>query len=145
MSEQSTNSTTVVRHFRQILLWPLQLMPIRPGSQIQEHWELLDQEIAENPWRELLDEFTPDGKEFQLRHYGEFVTFLPYVQRFIYGESRAKKESGNKDEEPGSSPMRVYRRHDIASVRMVTSPGAEPIVLTIAHVDLYFFYDIDVV
>jgi hypothetical protein len=145
VSEKSTSSTTVVRHFRQILLWPLQLMPIRPGTQIQEHWELLDQEIAENPWRELLDEFTPDGKEFQLRHYSEFVTFLPYVQRFIYGESRLKKESGNKDEEPGSSPMRVYRRHDIASVRMVPRAGAEPIELSIAHVDLYFFYDIDVV
>ena len=144
MSEQSTSST-VVRHFRQILLWPLQLMPIRAGAQIQEHWELLDQETADNPWRELLDEFTPDGKEFQLRHYSEFVTFLPYVQRFIYGESRLKKETGNKDEEPGSSPMRVYRRHDIASVRMVTRAGAEPIVLTIAHIDLYFFYDIDVV
>ena len=25
-----------VRHFRQILLWPLQLMPVREGSQIQE-------------------------------------------------------------------------------------------------------------
>lgn len=145
MSERSTTSTTAVRHFRQILLWPLQLMPIRAGAQIQEHWELLDQEIAENPWRELLDEFTPDGKEFQLRHYSEFVTFLPYVQRFIYGESRLKKESGNKDEEPGSSPMRVYRRHDIASMRVVPRAGAEPIVLSIAHIDLYFFYDIDVV
>ncbi len=93
----------------------------------------------------MLDEFTPDGKEFQLRHYSEFVTFLPYVQRFIYGESRLKKETGNKDEEPGSSPMRVYRRHDIASVRMVPRAGAEAIVLSIAHVDLYFFYDIDVV
>ncbi len=145
MFGKSASPTTVVRHFRQILLWPLQLMPIRPGTQIQEHWELLDQEIAENPWRELLDEFTPEGKEFQLRHYSEFVTFLPYVQRFIYGESRLKKEIGNKDEEPGSSPMRVYRRHDIASVRMVPREGAEPIVLSIAHVDLYFFYDIDVV
>ena len=145
MSEQSTSSTTVVRHFRQILLWPLQLMPIRPGTQIQEHWELLDQETADNPWRELLDEFTPDGKEFQLRHYSEFVTFLPYVQRFIYGESRATKETDNRDEEPGNSPMRVYRRHDIASVRMITHAGAEPIVLSIAHIDLYFFYDIDIV
>ena len=134
-----------VRHFRQILLWPLQLMPIRPGTQIQEPWEVLEQQTAENPWRELLDEFTPDGKEFQLRHYSEFVTFLPYVQRFLYGESRAKKEKGNKDEEPGSSPMRVYRRHDIASVRMITRAGVEPIVLSIAHIDLYFFYDIDVV
>ena len=142
---QAGESPVIVRHYRQILLWPLQLMPIHAGAQIQEHWELLDQQIPGNPWRELLDEFTPDGKEFQLRHYGEFVTFLPYVQRFIYGESRVKKDIGNKDEEPGSSPMRVYRRHDIASVRVVTRPGTEPIVLSIAHVDLYFFYDIDVV
>lgn len=92
MSEQSTSSTTAVRHFRQILLWPLQLMPIRPGTQIQELWGLLDQEMAENQWRELLDEFTPDGKEFQLHHYSEFVTFLPYVQRFIYRESRLESE-----------------------------------------------------
>jgi CorA-like Mg2+ transporter protein len=145
MAEQSNNSAMSVRHFRQILLWPLQLMPIRRGTQIQEHWEVLGGETADNPWRELLDEFTPDGKEFQLRHYSEFVTFLPYVQRFLYGESRVKKESGNKDTEPGSSPMRVYRRHDIASVRIVTRAGAEPIVLSIAHIDLYFFYDIDVV
>lgn len=144
MSEPA-KSVTSVRHFRQILLWPLQLMPIRPGAQVQQHWEVLEQETAENPWREVLDEFTPDGKQFQLRHYSEFVTFLPYVQRFIYGESRAKKESGNKDEEPGSSPMRVYRRHDIASARVVTQPDQPPIVLSIAHIDLYFFYDIDVV
>lgn len=144
MSEQSTSDMTVVRHFRQILLWPLQLMPIRPGTQIQEHWEPLDRETTDNPWRELRDEFTPDGGQFQLRHYSEFVAFLPYVQRFLYGESRAKKENANKDDEPGSAPMRVYRRHDIASVRMVARAGDAPIVLSIAHIDLYFFYDIDV-
>src|SRR4029434_4929725 len=101
-------------------------MPIGRGTQIQAHWEVLEQETADNPWRELLDEFTPDGKEFQLRHYSEFVTFLPYVQRFLYGESRFRKESGNRDEERGSSPMRVYRRHDIASVRMLTRADADP-------------------
>ncbi|MBA2412207.1 MAG: hypothetical protein H0V63_05205, partial [Burkholderiaceae bacterium] len=52
MSEPSNNFTTAVRHFRQILLWPLQLMPIRPGAQVQAHWEVLEQETAENPWRE---------------------------------------------------------------------------------------------
>jgi hypothetical protein len=113
--------------------------------QIQKHWEVLDRETADNPWRELLDEFTPDGGQFQLRHYSEFVTFLPYVQRFLYGESREKKGGANSDEEPGSSPMRVYRRHDIASVRMVARDGDKPLVLSIAHIDLYFFYDIDVV
>lgn len=145
MAAQANSSAMNVRHFRQILLWPLQLMPIRPGTQIQEHWEVLDRETADNPWSELLDEFTPEGGQFQLRHYSEFVTFLPYVQRFLYGESRAKKASSNSGEEPGSSPMRVYRRHDIASVRVIPRVGDKPIVLSIAHIDLYFFYDIDVV
>ena len=145
MSEQSTSGMTVVRHFRQILLWPLQLMPIRPGTQIQEHWEVLDQETADNPWRELLDEFTPDGGQFQVRHYSEFVTFLPYVQRFLYGESRERKENTEKDKEGANASMRVYRRHDIASVRVIALAGDKPIVLSIAHIDLYFFYDIDVV
>ena len=26
-----------VRHFRQIVLWPLQLMPLRESAQIQRH------------------------------------------------------------------------------------------------------------
>ena len=39
----------------------------------------------------------------------------------------------------------MFRRNDIAKVR-VTLPGqAEPQVLDVAHVDLYFFYDLDVV
>lgn len=143
MPEQPAGST-VVRHFRQILLWPLQLMPIRPNAQIQEHWEVLDRDTTDNPWRELRDEFTPEGGQFQLRHYSEFVTFLPFVQRFLYGESREKREN-RKDHQPGSSPMRVYRRHDIASVRVTPQAGAAPIVLSIAHIDLYFFYDIDIV
>ena len=35
MPEQGSHSDKLVRHFRQILLWPLQLMPIRAGSQIK--------------------------------------------------------------------------------------------------------------
>ena len=41
--------------------------------------------------------------------------------------------------------MRVFRREDIAQVRVVTQPGLEPILLDIKHVDLYFFYDVDLV
>jgi hypothetical protein len=40
--------------------------------------------------------------------------------------------------------MRVFRRHDIGAVRLVAHPGTAPVVLSIAHVDLYFFFDIDV-
>jgi hypothetical protein len=131
----------LVRHFRQILLWPLHLMPIRAGGQIQKHWELLEQQAGDSPWREVADEFTGDPNEFKERHYGEFVSFLPYVQRFLYGEVR---RSGRGREEIGS-PMRVFRRNDVAAVRLTAQPNDAPRILQIAHIDLYFFYDTDVV
>ena len=145
MAAQANNSAMNVRHFRQILLWPLQLMPIRPGTQIQEHWEVLDQETADNPWRELLDEFTPDGKQFQLRHYSEFVTFLPYVQRFLYGESRAKKERQTRTRSRAARRCACSGATTSRQCAWSRAPATEPIVLPIAHIDLYFFYDIDVV
>ncbi len=127
-----------VRHFRQILLWPLQLMPLRDNAQIQKHWEPLAQTAADNPWRELEDEFTGDPGEFQERHYSEFVTFLPHVQRFLYGEGLGRERA------PSESPIRVFRRSDIARVRMTHRSGDAPVSFEVAHVDLYFFYDIDV-
>src|SRR5690349_15698012 len=129
-----------VRHFRQILLWPIQLMPIREGAPIQKHWERLQTADKDNPWRELADEFTGDPHQFQERHYSEFVTFLPYVQRFLYGEGKG----GDRDAEQESC-IRVFRRCNVAKVR-VTFPGSRsvPVTLSVAHVDLYFFYDIDV-
>jgi hypothetical protein len=142
MSEQSSGAR--VRHFRQILLWPLQLMPLRAGTQIQKHWEVLENESAGNPWHEVLDEFTEHGGEFHMRHYNEFVTFLPYVQRFLYGEAR-RHEGAQGGGDPAASPMRVFRRGDIAAVRLLTHTGAQPITLNIKHIDLYFFFDIDVV
>ena len=132
-------NTRLVRHFRQILLWPLQLMPIREGAQIQKHWELLLQPGPANPWREVADEFTGDPTQFQERHYNEFVTFLPFVQRFLYGEGKGAG-SGY-----GESPIRVYRRSDVARVRMTYPDAAPAITFEVAHVDLYFFFDIDVV
>jgi hypothetical protein len=131
----------LVRHFRQILLWPLQLAPIRAGAQIQEHWNLLERESAANPWGEVRDEFSCAPGEFQQRHYSEFVTFLPYVRRFLYGDARGRGTANASD-----SPIRVFRRKDVANVRM-TYPGSAfaPATFKVAHVDLCFFYDIDVV
>ncbi len=129
----------LVRQFRQILLWPLQLMPTYEGMQIQRHWELLAQ-CEDNPWSEVADEFTGDPRQFQERHYNEFVTFLPYVQRFLYGEGLGAA-TGNGY---GESPIKVFRRRDVASVRM-THPGRESsTTFDVAHIDLYFFYDLDV-
>jgi hypothetical protein len=82
----------VVRHFRQIVLWPFQLMPVRTG-QVQRHWEVLEGLGSDCPWSEVADEFCEDPREFQERHYREFVTFLPYTQRFLYGSSVGQEAS----------------------------------------------------
>jgi hypothetical protein len=136
----ATPSDKPVRHFRQILLWPIQLMPIREDAPIQKHWELLQRLEADNPWNELADEFTGDPRLFQERHYSEFVTFLPYVQRFLYGEGKGTGSTVHQE-----SSIRVFRRSDIAKVRITfPRPHDETVTFTVAHVDLYFFYDIDV-
>lgn len=139
MSDSGIDDERVVSHFRQILVWPLQLMPLREGAQIQTHWELLEQPGPDNPWREVVDEFTDDPHAFQERHYSEFVTFLPFVQRMLYGEGKGRSTT------PGESPIRMFRRTDVASVRVTYADDGAVQLLKVAHVDLYFFYDLDVV
>ena len=130
-----------VSHFRQILLWPLQLMPLPEDCPSAHHYHLLEQATPDNPWRELADEFCGDPEQFHERHYSEFVTFLPYVQRFLYGEGG----SDETDARYGGSPIRIFRRQDVAQVRMTYKEDDEPTTFDIVHLDLYFFYDIDVV
>ncbi len=131
-----------VQHFRQALLWPVRLMPA-PGTTAAHHgpWHVLRDMGEASPWREEVDDYTGDSSRFHERHYNEFVSFLPYVQRFLYGEGRSRG-AGATD---GDSPMRIFRRHDIAAVRVVAQPGEAPVTLDVIHCDLYFFFDIDVV
>jgi hypothetical protein len=106
-----------VRHFRQILIWPLQVMPIREGAQIQEPWDLLQNSQSEHSWRVLEDEFGDQPDKFQERHYSEFVTFLPYVRRFLYGEgaSRGGTVKGAESPLPCIPPQRRHQRsHDLS-------------------------------
>lgn len=132
-----------VRQFHQILLWPLQLMPLKEGAQIHNHWELLEQlQNAGDPiWRELTDEFPEDPAAFQERHYREFATFLPRAQRFLYGEHASRFGRTTY----GESPIRIYRRNDIRRLRTVLRAGDAPVEFDVAHVDLYFFFDVDIV
>ena len=123
-----------VRHLRQVLLWPLRLMPLPAGTTARP-WELLTPN-----WREEVDEYTGSADGFHERHYNEFVTFLPYVQRFLYGDGRAQRDAGAV-----GSPMRLFRRRDVAQVRVVSKPGDAPLLLDIVHVDLIFFLNIDLV
>ena len=134
----------MVRQLRHVLLWPLRLMPVDDDGDPQRRpkpWHVLRDLGAASPWREQVDEYTGDAGQFHERHYNEFVSFLPYVQRFLYGEGRAQREG---DPHSAGSPMRVFRRHDIAAVRAVPRQGDPPITLQVVHVDLYFFQGVDV-
>ncbi|MFZ4626354.1 MAG: hypothetical protein ACOYNF_19240 [Rhodoferax sp.] len=80
---------------------------------------------------------------YRERHYREFVYFLPYVQRFLYGEGR----TGQAETGPlaGPSPLHVFRRKDISGLRLTLRPGQVPVELHIVHIDLYLFDDLDLV
>ncbi len=134
-------TTPLVRHFRQMLLWPLRVIG-QNGAVVHsaKYWELLEGLGEGCPWREVVDEFG-DPHTFKERHYKEFITFLPYVQRFLYGESTGRDGQVGY----GQSPIRVFRRSDIARMRVQLDPSAPPLLLELAHVDLYFFYDIDII
>ncbi|WP_345541133.1 hypothetical protein [Variovorax defluvii] len=140
---QAAGGAPRVRHLRATLLWPLRLMPTPSAPHDRRSpWELLKEAGADSPWREVVDEYTGSSEAFHERHYNEFVSFLPYVQRFLYGEGRRGREAGGHG---GESPMHVFRRHDIAAVRVVARPGDAPLTLQVVHTDLYFFFDVDVV
>ncbi|HAF55391.1 MAG TPA: hypothetical protein DCL01_09300 [Thauera sp.] len=133
----------VVQHFRLALLWPLRLLPVAGSSGAQQRpWQILRDMGEACPWRELEHDAELEGSVFQERHYTEFVTFLPYVQQFLYGEGRLRRDDSDADAGP---PMRVFRRRDIAAVRVAAREADTPVTLDVVHVHLYFFFDVDVV
>nr|MBL8412678.1 hypothetical protein [Dechloromonas sp.] len=134
---------TLVRLFHASLVWPLQLEPLTGDTGGDRHWELFETRSDSHPWRRIDDEFTEDPAQFKERHYREFVSFLPYVQRFLYGEGRSRRSS--PDDPPGGSPIHVFRRKDIRQLRLTLRKGQAAITLQIVHLDLYFFHDLDLV
>jgi len=143
MAQSTEAPQSQVRRLHQSLLWPLRLMPIGDAPAAPRRpWELLPPPGEASPWQEWVDEYTGDAGHFHERHYQEFVTFLPYVQRFLYGDGRRSERPGDA---PSDSAMKVFRRHDIKQLRVVCRPGEAPLLLEVMHIDLYFFFDIDVV
>lgn len=132
-----------VRLFHASLVWPLQIQADASGRPKTRHWEVLEGLRESHPWRRIDDEFTEDPGMFRERHYREFVSFLPYVQRFLYGETRAGQAADCDD--TGNSPMHVFRRKDVASLRLTLREGQAPVELDVVHMDVYFFDDLDLV
>jgi CorA-like Mg2+ transporter protein len=130
-----SNNNTIVRDFHHTLLWPITLRPLKrePGSDVVHYWEMLKRNPG--PWKYVDDTLLIED-ESCLAGYEEFVYFLPYVQRFLYGVG---------DEGRGAqSSLYAFTRDDIASVEINISATSAPIPLTVLRARLYFFYDVDV-
>ncbi len=133
-------SAVTVRHFRQIVIWPLELER-EPTANTKPSTEALCETLAAPRWKLVEDEIGNPDQPLGERHYREFVGFLPHVQRFLYGDT----EGALSQLKPGEAPLRVYRRADVAAARITLKPGDDPITAEVSHIDLHFFHDCDVI
>lgn len=80
----TTVSEKVVREFNHTLLWPITLQPLHreAGGALVSFWDMLKRRPG--PW-EFVEDALLIEDESCLAGYEEFVYFLPYVQRFLYG------------------------------------------------------------
>ena len=132
--------TPAIRHFREIVIWPIQLLPLRPGEQVQRHWRELESACAGHRWKRVTYDFRSESRQNQERRYKEFVTFLPYVQRFLYGAAAGQEIASAR----GEPSINAFQREDIAAVRVTLAADSAPIVLGVGKINLYFFLDADI-
>lgn len=138
MSENPQSSCTVA-DFRQTLLWPLQLVRAADTAQLHYPWRQLAHMGAACPWQPIADEFSSEAAQLSEARYQEFVTFMPFARRFLYGEGKpGKLAAGVAD-----SPIHIFGRNDVRSVRITLEDTPSPITLRVSHMELYFFYDVD--
>lgn len=141
-SDEAVSEQPNVRDFHQIVLWPLQLISSDSKAASRGFHTILE-EMSDTPWTPQGDKFGNVEEHFSERHYREFISFLPHVQRFLYGDSRNADASG--EPRPGDISMRLFQRHDIKRVRVKTSPDDASVICDVLHTGLLFFYDVDAV
>jgi hypothetical protein len=132
---------TVIKQFRQIVFWPLQLVSCEKVECALNSFAAEVEGLEGSQWRPHGDTFDPAGEGFTERHYREFISFLPHMQRFLYGDSR------RSDAAPSTSDisMRVYQRYDIRQVRVTLDATTTPVTCDVVNTGLFFFYDVDAV
>jgi hypothetical protein len=132
---------STVRHFRHIVLWPLQLVSLKHNGATEHHEELMQRLAPKGLWNLVEDEIGSKDNELQERHYREFVSFLPHVQRFLYGDAPGPIRQLSY----GDAPLSTYRRSDITKVQLTLDAGDAPVICDLVHADLVFLYDLDTV
>jgi hypothetical protein len=104
----------IVRDFHHTLLWPITLRPLKreAAAGVVHYWDMLKRNPG--PWQYVADTLLIED-ESCIAGYEEFVHFLPYVQRFLYGVG---------DEGRGAqSSLYAFKREDIAKVEVELVKG----------------------
>ncbi|MBF0422429.1 MAG: hypothetical protein HQL73_05495 [Magnetococcales bacterium] len=133
----------MVRHFRQIILWPLQLVPLPPGEP-RSHWQIFDNLSAGTPWKRLDNEIDGESDANQDIRYKEFTVFHPYVRRFLYGENYGPWTHGPQDL-PGEAAINIFCRKDVSALRVVPRVGLPSFIFRVDKINLIFFDDTSLV
>ncbi|MBL8518272.1 MAG: hypothetical protein JNM76_15035 [Betaproteobacteria bacterium] len=124
---------TTVREFHQILLWPLQLRRINRDTGFTAYWDILKK--SPGAWKKVADPLLIEDESCEVG-YEEFVYFLPYVQRFLYGVG--------EDGKAAQASMHIFRRDDIANIRVTLHADQAPLELDVGRLRLYLFNDVDI-
>ncbi len=125
--------TCPVRDFRHTLIWPLQLKRLSSDSKHRTYWDALA--ANPGPWKMVPDNILLEDQSCEAG-YEEFVYFLPYVQRFLYGVGEIAAR--------GQSSIHAFTRNDITRVSVQLKEEDTPIDLHVIATRLYFFYDVDI-
>lgn len=135
MGTESSESATLIRHFREILLWPLQISLER--SRIPSGKEVFTATLdrvgkPDSQWDPMDDYIRRDSGSSEETAYAEFVYFHPFVRRFLYPSHRSRIKR----------PLIALRRNDIKRVDIHLSSIASQIeqyTLNVDRVHLYLF------
>ncbi len=135
MKAESKESNKLVRDFREILIWPLQLRP----PTIKQGWfsKLIRQLVKSGNWTAREDLYDRNTTHQESTRYAELVYFHPFVQRFIYKKN---------------TPVRLFVRDDINKVRAHVRYNDKKedinidkhLELIVDRVHLYLFKDMEI-
>ena len=132
-----------VQHLRQILLWPLRLVALRRGDDVQRRpWELLGADSAG-------ESLAARGRRIHRRARALPGAPLQRVRHLPALRAAVPLRRGPRARHGGArrriADARVPPRRRARGARAAARRRSAPFTLQVVHVDLYFFYDIDVV
>jgi len=134
---QETQPT--VKQFKQVLLWPVQLVKKNGVHESGTYWDMVRCENETSEWKEVPDEFMDNGSLSEAS-YQHFVSYAPFAQRFLYGEGYADSNKAEYQEEP----VHIFYRNDIRNIEVQIDSNSKPILLVVPQCTLFFFYDVEI-